>query len=145
MLAHSSDRSSSVLVSLILASHITLIISGVAMLSALNAYSKATLLLPRKKLTARFSPPNNSPACSTNWARACLTKIFRTLLPQFEHCMGYTEDMAGSPNSSYLERLRELLASHHTNKALYEAIVNAPFHNMVQATHLDMGIVVLLL
>ncbi len=45
----------------------------------------------------------------------------------------------------YFDRLSELLASATSKTALYEAVVNAPFHDLVQATHLDMGIVVLLL
>jgi hypothetical protein len=48
-------------------------------------------------------------------------------------------------NSSYLIRLQKLLVAAKSDAELFETIVNAPFHNRVRATQLDLGIVVLLL
>lgn len=49
------------------------------------------------------------------------------------------------PTSDYYEQLQTLLAVSATSSEQFETIVNAPFHDPVQATHLDLGIVVLLL
>lgn len=47
--------------------------------------------------------------------------------------------------STYHTKLRKHLSDAKGDKELFEAIVNAPFHNKFQATNLDMGIIVLLL
>ncbi|HSX29427.1 MAG TPA: hypothetical protein VLE73_02610 [Candidatus Saccharimonadales bacterium] len=46
---------------------------------------------------------------------------------------------------TYLRSLKTLLQIPKNDKALFQAIVNAPFHDIVQATRYDLGIVVLLL
>lgn len=48
-------------------------------------------------------------------------------------------------NSPYYGVLRKLLAAPQTLDELWVTIVDAPFHEMRQALHLDLGIVVLLL
>ncbi|HEY5805822.1 MAG TPA: hypothetical protein VIS56_00365 [Candidatus Saccharimonadales bacterium] len=50
--------------------------------------------------------------------------------------------MAGD---TYLNQIEKLLRSAKSDAQLFEAIVNAPFHDMVRTTQLDLGIVVLLL
>ena len=48
------------------------------------------------------------------------------------------------PNSPYYEKLRALLRAAGSREELLEAIVNAPFHELRQTTHLDLGIIALL-
>lgn len=45
----------------------------------------------------------------------------------------------------YLTNIRQQLRNARSDAELFEAIVNAPFHNKVQTTRLDLGIIVLLL
>jgi hypothetical protein len=45
----------------------------------------------------------------------------------------------------YYNTLEHLLSSMHSDRELFEMIVNGPFHNKLHTTHLDLGIVVLLL
>jgi hypothetical protein len=45
----------------------------------------------------------------------------------------------------YYNTLEKLLSSMQSDKELFEMIVNGPFHNKLHTTHLDLGIVVLLL
>jgi hypothetical protein len=52
---------------------------------------------------------------------------------------------AFQPNGPYYETLRKLLKAAASEEELREAIVNAPFHELRQTTHLDLGIIVLLL
>nr|AIA13154.1 Unknown Function [uncultured bacterium]AIA13343.1 Unknown Function [uncultured bacterium] len=49
------------------------------------------------------------------------------------------------PGSPYFRKLRELLAAAKGMAQLHNAIVNAPFHELRHTTHLDLGIIVLLL
>ncbi len=44
----------------------------------------------------------------------------------------------------YFTRIRKLLGAAKTDTEVFEAIVNAPFHDKIRATHLDLGIIVLL-
>lgn len=47
--------------------------------------------------------------------------------------------------ADYYSTLEKLLSKTDNDKELFEMIVNAPFHNKLHTTHLDLGIVVLLL
>lgn len=44
----------------------------------------------------------------------------------------------------YFTRIKKLLGAAKTDTEVFEAIVNAPFHDKIRATHLDLGIIVLL-
>lgn len=50
-----------------------------------------------------------------------------------------------SSTTQYHKELERILSEPGKDDALFEAIVNAPFHDKLQATNLDLGIVVLLL
>ena len=45
----------------------------------------------------------------------------------------------------YLQRIKNLLAAAEGDEQLFEAIANAPFHDIIRATDLDLGIIVFLL
>lgn len=45
----------------------------------------------------------------------------------------------------YYSRIDELLVNAKTDKELFEAIVNAPFHNKLHSTNFDLGMIVLTL
>ncbi|HTH72540.1 MAG TPA: hypothetical protein VL737_04240 [Candidatus Pristimantibacillus sp.] len=45
----------------------------------------------------------------------------------------------------YFRQIDHLLSASKNSEQLFEAIVNAPFHNKIKATQMDLGIVVLLL
>lgn len=45
----------------------------------------------------------------------------------------------------YYNTLEHLLSSMHSDRELFDMIVNAPFHNKLHTTNIDLGIVVLLL
>jgi hypothetical protein len=45
----------------------------------------------------------------------------------------------------YFDQITQLLDAAQGDSELFEAIVNAPFHNKIRATRLDLGIIVLLL
>lgn len=49
------------------------------------------------------------------------------------------------PGNPYHDKLLALLQSVKTRQELLTAIVNAPFHDLRETTHLDLGIIVLLL
>jgi hypothetical protein len=49
------------------------------------------------------------------------------------------------PGSPYFQKIEEILSTATARAELYKAIVNAPFHDLRQTTHLDLGIIVLLL
>src|SRR6185437_14407139 len=61
--------------------------------------------------------------------------------------MVYTADMVQSlmVNESYIEELNRRLDAARSDKELFEAIVNAPFHDKAKTAVLGLGIVVLLL
>jgi hypothetical protein len=45
----------------------------------------------------------------------------------------------------YLQRIKNLLGAAEGDEQLFEAIVNAPFHDKIRVTNLDLGIIVFLL
>lgn len=49
------------------------------------------------------------------------------------------------PDSTYFKKVREILGAAKTPADLYKAVVDAPFHDLRQTVHLDLGIIVLLL
>lgn len=53
--------------------------------------------------------------------------------------------MADDSLKNYYSNLRELLSYTSNDPSLFEVIVNGPFHNKFHTTHIDLGIVVLLL
>jgi len=54
-------------------------------------------------------------------------------------------DMVETALDQYFQNLDNILRTATDDSELFHAIVNAPFHDRVSATHIDLGIVVLLL